>query len=93
MREKIPYKQRLNQHGNSNSRTTRLQKISGKKRWRASKRPRNANSDGGELLQNVVSQEVQNHWSTFWERKQRLTAKLNSRSYVQNNRNRKVNSK
>ena len=29
----------------------------------------------------------------FCERKQRLTAKLDSRSYVQNNRNRKVNSK
>ena len=41
------------------------------------------------------SKTSQNYWSTFCERKQRLTAKLNNRnrSYVQNNRNRKVNSK
>ena len=31
---------RLNRHRNCNSKTTRLQKISGKKRWSASKRPR-----------------------------------------------------
>ena len=78
---------------NSNSRTTRLRKISGKKRWRALKRPRNAIKTKVELLQNVVSRDVQNHWSTFCERKQRLTAKLDNRSYVQDNRNRKVNSK
>ena len=33
------------------------------------------------------------HWSTFCKRKQLLTAKLDNRSYVQNNKNKKVNSK
>ena len=55
--------------------------------------PRNAIQPKVELLQNVVSRDVQNHWSTFCERKQQLTAKLDNRSYVQNNRNKKVNSK
>lgn len=45
---------RLNQHRNSNSRTTRLQKVSAKKRWKALKRPRNAIQTEVELLQNVV---------------------------------------
>ena len=35
-----------------------------------------------ELLQNVLSRVLRNHWSTFCERKQRLTAKLDNRSFV-----------
>ena len=61
-----------------------------KKRWRALKRPRNTIQTRVELLQNVVSRDVQNHWSTFCEKKLRLTAKLDNRSYVQNNRNSQV---
>ena len=53
MREKIPYAQRLNQDQNRNSRTTRLQNISAKKRWKALKRPKNAIQTEVELLQNV----------------------------------------
>lgn len=93
MREKIPYAQRLTQHRNSNSRSTRLQKISGKKHWKALNRPRNAIWTKVELLQNVVSRDVQNPRLTFCEEKLRLTAKLDNRSYVKNNRNRKVSSK
>ena len=61
-----------------------------KKRWRALKRPRNSIQTKVELLQNVVSRDVQNHWSTFCEKKLRLTAKLDNRSYVRNNRNSQV---
>ena len=46
--------QRLNCHRNSNSKTTRLQKISGTKRWNALKRPRNAIQTKVELLQNII---------------------------------------
>ena len=73
---------RLNQHRSSNSKTTRLQKISGKKRWSALKRPRNAIRTKVELFQNVIEPLV-----GF------LREKTATDRYVQNNRNRKVNSK
>ena len=50
---------------------TRLQKTSGKKRWSASKRPRNAIQTKVELLHNVIEPLVD-----FRERKQRQTAKF-----------------
>ena len=62
MREKISYKQRLNQHRNSNSRTTRLQRISGKKAIERLKETKKRNS------KNVVSRDAQNHWSTVREK-------------------------
>ena len=45
---------RLSRHRNNNSKTTRLQKISGKKRWSAIKRPRNAIQTRVRLLQNII---------------------------------------
>ena len=72
---------------------TRLQKISGKKHWKALNRPRNAIQTKVDLLQNVVSRDVQNPRLSFCEEKLPLTAKLDNRSYVKNNRNRKVSSK
>lgn len=47
MREKIPYAQRLTQHRNSNSRSTRLQKISGKKALESLKQAKKRNLDKG----------------------------------------------
>ena len=84
MREKIP---KAESASNSNSKTTRMQKISGKKRWSALKRPRNAIQTKEELLQNVIESLVD-----FLREKTAAEVGRN-RSYVQNNRNRRVNSK
>ena len=53
----------------------RLQKISEKKPWRALKSQKDAIQTKLEVLQNVISRDVQSHSSTYCERKQRLTAK------------------
>ena len=57
-------------------------KFSKKMSFKSLKRPRNAIQTKVELLQNVVSRDVQNHWSSFCEKKLPLTAKVNNRSYV-----------